>query len=84
MHNYPVIRLKPGKERSLLQRHPWVFSGAIARQPSGLQEGDLVVVESSQGAFLAIGHFHKGTITVRCLSFNNHPIDEHFIRERIS
>jgi 23S rRNA (cytosine1962-C5)-methyltransferase len=84
MHNYPVIRLKPGKERSLLQRHPWVFSGAIARQPNDLQEGDLVVVESSQGAFLAIGHFHKGTITVRCLSFSDGPIDEHFIRERIS
>ena len=26
----PCVRLKPGRERSLLRRHPWIFSGAIA------------------------------------------------------
>jgi len=26
----PVLRLKPGREKSLWQRHPWIFSGAIA------------------------------------------------------
>ena len=39
-----VITLRPGKEESLLRRHPWVFSGAIASLPRDLEEGDEVVV----------------------------------------
>lgn len=34
-----TITLKRGKEESLLRFHPWVFSGAIARLPEGLEEG---------------------------------------------
>ena len=38
------IRLKSGKEESLLRHHPWVFSGAIASLPQNLEEGDEVCV----------------------------------------
>jgi 23S rRNA (cytosine1962-C5)-methyltransferase len=51
--NYPIVQLKKGKEKSLLQRHPWVFSGAIAHEPSNLAEGAIVQVISADKQYLA-------------------------------
>lgn len=81
---YPVILLKPGKEKTILQKHHWIFSGAIAKEPSDLKEGSLVTVYSSDKKFLAAGHFHKGTITVRCLTFIERLIDQEFWNEKIT
>jgi len=80
---YPIIKLKKGKERSLLQKHPWVFSGAIAQEPAELNNGDLVQVVSNQGDFLASGHFQRGTISIRCLDFEGEILDENFFRKKI-
>ena len=80
---YPAIRLKKGKERSLLQKHPWVFSGAIQSEPSGLKEGDIVQVISHDQQYLATGHFHKGTITVRCFDFTGSMPDQELFRRKI-
>ena len=44
------LRLKPGKEKSLLRRHPWVFDGAIAT--GSADAGETVRIESSSGQFL--------------------------------
>ena len=38
------ITLKRDKEKSILRRHPWVFSGAIARKDKDLHDGDIVEV----------------------------------------
>jgi 23S rRNA (cytosine1962-C5)-methyltransferase len=46
-----TIRLKEGKERSLLRRHPWIFDSAVAR--GGGDPGETVRVESAAGEFLA-------------------------------
>ena len=46
-----TLRLKPGKERSLQRRHPWIFDSAIAKG-SG-DAGETVRVEASNGQFLA-------------------------------
>ncbi|MBM4154266.1 MAG: class I SAM-dependent rRNA methyltransferase [Lentisphaerae bacterium] len=55
-----TVRLKPGRERSVLNRHPWVFSGAIA-DAGGAGEGLAVAdVLSSGGDWLASGVFHPG------------------------
>jgi len=63
-----IIRLKPGKEKSLLRRHPWVFDGAIAK--GGGDPGETVRVESHEGAFLAWGAFSpQSRIRVRVWSF---------------
>jgi len=63
-----VIRLKPGKERSLLRRHPWVFDSAIAR--GGADAGETVRVESHEGQFLAWAAFSPASkIRARCWSF---------------
>jgi len=48
-----IIKLKPGKEKSLLRRHPWVFDGAIAK--GGGDPGETVRIQSEQGQFLAWG-----------------------------
>ena len=44
--------LKPSREKSLLRRHPWVFSGAVERVEGKPQSGDTLAVHSSSGAFL--------------------------------
>lgn len=78
------IVLRPKKEESLRRFHPWVFSGAIAKKPENLLEGDIVKVLSSSGEFLGVGHFQIGSISVRILSFTDEPIDEDFYVRRIS
>ena len=74
----PRIILHKGKERSLLLFHPWVFSGAVNKLPKGLTEGDIVEVWSADEKYLGTGHFHKGTIITRILTFENEIIDEDF------
>lgn len=81
---YPKIILQKGKEVSLLRRHHWVFSGAIAKADSEIENGDLVSVFSSKNDFLGIGHFSQGSIMVRIISFEERAIDQDFWKERIS
>ncbi len=50
-----AIRLRAGKERSLLRRHPWIFESAIAK--GGGDAGETVRVESDQGQFLGWAAF---------------------------
>jgi 23S rRNA (cytosine1962-C5)-methyltransferase len=64
-----TIRLREGKERSLLRRHPWIFDSAIAR--GGADAGETVRVESSSGQFLAWAAFSPSSrIRARAWSFN--------------
>ncbi len=82
--NYPVITLKRGKEDSLRRFHPWVFSGAVARMPENIEEGDIVEVRSSAGDLLGIGHYQIGSIVVRMLEFGAvRAIDGDFFTERL-
>ena len=69
------IFLKRGREDSLLRKHPWIFSGAIMRTEGAPAEGDIVDVYSSEGQFLARGHYQIGSITVRVLAFEQCSID---------
>ncbi len=64
------VVLKRGREESLRRYHPWIFSGAVAAIEGDLYEGEAVEVVSSERKFLAIGHWQKGSIAVRVLSFN--------------
>lgn len=77
------IFLKRGREESLARRHPWVFSGAIARMDGNPSEGDIVDVYSSEGEFLARGHYQIGSITVRVLTFEQEDIDAGWWYERL-
>lgn len=72
-----TLQLKPGKERSLERKHPWVFSGALdLRQPT--EDGELVRIESRRGQFLGIGHYQNASIAVRIISFDDVLIDSSF------
>lgn len=65
------IVLKRGREQSLLRFHPWVFSGAIQQVEGNPSDGDWVEVADSSQRVLAVGHFQKGSITVRVLHFGS-------------
>ena len=80
---YKNIYLKHGKEESLKRFHPWIFSGAIHHMDDGIAEGDTVRVITADGDCIAVGHYQKGTITIRVLSFQDIVIDESFWRSRI-
>ena len=77
-----TLRLKPGKERSLLRRHPWVFDGAIAK--GGGDSGETVRVESHEGQFLAWAAFSPASkIRARVWSFSeSERIDAAFFSAR--
>lgn len=81
---YKIIRLKKGKEESLLRLHPWVFSGAVASMPENIEEGETVKVVTSSGDFIGIGHFQIGSIVVRILSFDDIAIDDAFFADRLT
>lgn len=80
---YKQIYLKKGKEESLLRFHPWVFSGAISHSDKGIEEGDIVRVITSDGRFIAVGHYQIGSIAVRVLSFRDVTIDSDFWQSRL-
>lgn len=69
MDRFSTVLLKPGKEAAVLRRHPWIFSGAIGRKDEGIKEGDVVEILSSEGRYLATGHFLEGSIAVKIFSF---------------
>ncbi len=81
----PVIRLKPGREKSVHRRHPWVFSGAVESEVDANQPGQTVRVESSAGKFLGFAAWSpKSQIRLRFWSFKEQDqIDENFIHFRL-
>ena len=63
-----TITLRPGKERSLLKGHPWVFDTSIAK--GSADAGETVRVHGSDGAFLAWAAFSPSSkIRARVWSF---------------
>ena len=81
----PQVVLKPRRAQPFFGRHPWVFAGAIARTPPGLNPGDEVVLVSDQGEFIARGLFNPhSAIRVRLYSWQAEiSLDEAFWRIRL-
>ena len=64
------VILKQGREKSLLSRHPWIFSGAIEKLPE-FSDGDILPVLSHKKEHLGFGYFNRrSSITGRMLSFD--------------
>jgi 23S rRNA (cytosine1962-C5)-methyltransferase len=80
-----TVVLNRGKERPLQQRHPWVFSGAVARVEGYVGRGDAVDVVDSAGEWLARGTWSSGSqIRVRAFSWQiDEPLDAELIRRRL-
>ena len=85
-----TITLKPGKEKSLLRRHPWVFAAAIARVDGKAAErekiGATAIVQSADGRFLGRAtHSPASQIRARVWTFNEHePLDHALIKRRVA
>lgn len=85
----PQLRLKPGKEKPVVQRHPWIFSGAIEKKSDDalrdLDPGALVDVIDNQGKWLATGYFNpKSQIRCRVLSWEQGaPVGVDFWERRL-
>lgn len=79
----PEIRLKKGKESSLERLHPWVFSGAVASLPEGIEEGDVVRVVTNGGDNVGVGHYQIGSIAVRILQFGVEKLDDDYFGQRL-
>jgi 23S rRNA (cytosine1962-C5)-methyltransferase len=78
-----AIRLKEGRERSLLRRHPWIFDSAVAR--GGADAGETVRIEAHDGHFLAWAAFSPASgIRARAWSFDEgQRIDPAFFVARV-
>jgi 23S rRNA (cytosine1962-C5)-methyltransferase len=80
----PSIVITKGREKPIVQQHPWVFSGAIDSLRGNPAPGDLVTVISSEGKFLARGYWNPNSqIQVRILTWHDEPIDDAWWRARI-
>ncbi len=79
------VILKAGREKSVKNRHPWIFSGAISRTEGDPANGDIVDVWDNRAKFVGRGIYNaKSQIRVRLLTWNpNDVIDEDFWRRRI-
>lgn len=83
MNSLQKVVLKPGREKALRNRHPWIFSGAIDSFPP-FENGDILAVYSSSGEFLAKAYFHlENSICGRVITFRDEPI-ESAIEQRIA
>jgi 23S rRNA (cytosine1962-C5)-methyltransferase len=80
------IKLKKGKEKAVLQRHPWVFSGAVEKINGKPANGDVVKVIAAKGDFLAYGYFNdQSRVAVRLLEWNESvAIDEAWYEQKIA
>lgn len=84
-----IVRLKPGREKSVLRRHPWIYSGAVS-QVEGVDNergiGETVDVVDSRGDFLARGAYSPNSqIRIRIWTWDpEEVVGEAFFRERLT
>lgn len=77
--------LKPGRDKSLRRRHPWIFAGAIARSEGSPGSGDTVAIWSADGEFLAVAAFSPASqIRARVWDWQPCEIDAAFFAERVA
>lgn len=77
------VTLKPAKEKSLLRKHPWVFSGAIKNIEKDTKDGSIVEIFSNKDNYLATGHYNEGNISVRIFDFERQEINEEYWKKKI-
>ena len=77
--------LKAGREKSLKRRHPWVFSGAVAKVQGSPGPGETIGVWSATGEFLAVAAYSpQSQIVARAWDWHERVIDAAFFQERIA
>ncbi len=88
MATTPAVRtltLRKGRDRALRQRHPWIFSGAVAQlDDAAASDDDIVDVRSAEGAWLGRAYVNeRSQIVARVLTFEDEPVDRAFFAGRV-
>ena len=79
------VIIKPKRDKSLLRKHPWVFSGALAKRKGQPAAGDTVDIVSTRGTWLGRGAYSPSSqIAVRIWTFKeDEAVDQSFFRRRL-
>jgi 23S rRNA (cytosine1962-C5)-methyltransferase len=78
------LSLKPGREKSLLRLHPWVFASAFQTPDVSIASGSTVSLVDANGQFLARASYSPHSqIRARVWTFNDEEVDKEFFRRRI-
>ncbi|HAX70140.1 MAG TPA: 23S rRNA (cytosine(1962)-C(5))-methyltransferase RlmI, partial [Anaerolineae bacterium] len=78
------LSLKPGRDKSLLRRHPWVFASALQTPDIQTASGSTVSLHDSTGQFLAQASYSPHSqIRARVWTFTDEAVDKEFFRRRI-
>lgn len=78
------VILRSGREKSLLRRHPWIFSGAVQHVDGEPAPGETVDILSSNRDFLARAAYSPTSqIRARAWTFEDEQVDREFFRKRI-
>lgn len=82
---YPSLILRPGRERSVLQRHPWVYASAVDSIGGKPQAGDTVYIRNSSGEPLALAAYSPiSQIRARIWTWDTETaIDRDFLAQRL-
>lgn len=80
--SYPVVELRNGREKPVDWRHPWLFSGAVAKVSEGIKEGTLVQVVDRKGKIRGNALYGSKTIALKFLTFEDEKIDRAFFEKR--
>jgi 23S rRNA (cytosine1962-C5)-methyltransferase len=79
-----TVVLKPGREKSLVRRHPWIFSGAIAKVEGEPGSGETVQVRASAGEALGVAAYSPHSqIRARVWAWDDAQIDARFFKARV-
>jgi len=81
---YKSIKLKQGKERTAIQHHPWVFSGAMENKPTDISNGEIVKVVDAADLILGVGTYSENSmIAIRLFDFKDVELNEEWFTEKI-
>lgn len=82
----PTLHLRPGRDKPVRGRHPWIFSGAVARLEGEVEPGSLGRVRTAEGEELGWASLNpRSQILGRMLSWQPEArIDEAFWRARLA
>jgi len=82
--NLPVVHVINGRQKKLLQGHPWVYGNEIERVEDEAVDGELVTVVDFRGRYMGTGFFNsKSLITVRLLTHRQEEITNELIASRV-
>lgn len=84
MENLSIVHVVNGRQKKLLQGHPWVYGNEIERVEGEIEDGGLVTVVDFRGRYMGTGFYNsKSLITVRLLTHRQEEITDELIASRV-